>query len=127
MRRRMLRFIQIERKHAECDSLDRALQNSIDDKDATGLLGDTLHSKYGKDWIIAQTAHHELCRALSRAIGPLPERQRTIVYLRFWENLTFAEIGIKLGISCTSVFRDLNNALLKIKRLMPLAFSCYSN
>ncbi len=126
MRRRMLRFIQIEGKHMECDSLDRGLMKSNDDKDAV-LLGDTLPSRYGRGWIISQTAHHELCRALSRATAPLTQRQRTIVYLRFWENQTFTEISINLGISCTSVFRNLTDALSKIKRLMPQAFSCHSN
>ena len=41
--------------------------------------------------------------ALDAAIGGLMERHRTIIRLRIWEQLSFREIGERLGVSETSV------------------------
>ncbi len=38
-------------------------------------------------------------QALDAALGQLPERHRTVVHLRIWDRLAFAEIGDHLGIS----------------------------
>jgi len=38
-------------------------------------------------------------QALDAALGQLPERYRTVVHLRVWDRLAFAEIGEHLGIS----------------------------
>lgn len=125
MRRRMLRFIHKEQKHRHCDSLDDQLDE--DKGGLTALLAAPPLNNYGEDWIISQIGKHEFGLLLSRAMEPLTERQRSIIYLRFSENRTLAEIALTLGISCTSVFRELNGALAKIKRLMPSAYCYYLN
>jgi RNA polymerase sigma factor (sigma-70 family) len=120
MRRRMLRFIQKEYKHRHYDSLDD--YQGEDKKDFTALVAAPPFSNYGEDWIISQIAEHELALLLGRAMEPLTERQRGIIYFRFSENRTLADIAFTFGISCTSVFRELNSGLAKIKRMMPSAY-----
>jgi RNA polymerase sigma factor (sigma-70 family) len=50
-------------------------------------------------------------RALLAAVGRLPQRQREIVVLRFYEELAVAEIADVLGISAGAVSSSLSRAL----------------
>ncbi|HEX4732919.1 MAG TPA: SigB/SigF/SigG family RNA polymerase sigma factor [Thermoleophilaceae bacterium] len=51
---------------------------------------------------------------LSRALNALPERERTLVRLRFEEDLSQSEIGRRLGISQMHVSRLLRRALARM-------------
>jgi RNA polymerase sigma-B factor len=53
--------------------------------------------------------------ALAPSLGALPERQRLIVYLRFYEGLTQSEIGERLGISQMHVSRLLARSLDQLR------------
>ena len=48
-------------------------------------------------------------------LAELPERERTIVYLRFFENLTQPEIAERVGVSQSYLSRILRRALLDMK------------
>lgn len=48
-------------------------------------------------------------------IADLPERERTIVYLRFFENLTQSEIAERVGVSQSYLSRILRRTLLDLK------------
>ena len=54
---------------------------------------------------------------LSRALNALPERERTLVRLRFEEDLSQSEIGRKLGISQMHVSRLLRRALARMEAI----------
>jgi len=54
--------------------------------------------------------------ALRTAMGALPRRERRIVYLRFFEDRTQAEIGAELGISQMHVSRLLRASLATLSR-----------
>lgn len=56
----------------------------------------------------------EGCKIVSAALNGLPESQRRVVQLRVWEDLTFEEIGRRLGVSTTAAHKAWNRA---IKRL----------
>jgi RNA polymerase sigma-B factor len=47
---------------------------------------------------------------LTPALARLPERDRLVVMLRFWEGLTQAEIGVRIGVTQTQVSRILARA-----------------
>ena len=47
---------------------------------------------------------------LEPALARLPERDRLVVMLRFWEGLTQAEIGSRIGVTQTQVSRILARA-----------------
>jgi RNA polymerase sigma-B factor len=48
----------------------------------------------------------------------LPERERAIVYMRFYENMTQPEIAERVGVSQSYLSRILRKALLDLKQLM---------
>lgn len=52
-------------------------------------------------------------------MAELPERERTIVYMRFFENLTQPEIAAKVGVSQSYLSRILRKALMDLRARMP--------
>jgi RNA polymerase sigma-B factor len=52
---------------------------------------------------------------LDALLATLPERERTIMYLRFWEDKTQAEIATELGISQMHVSRLLARSLARLR------------
>jgi RNA polymerase sigma-B factor len=91
----------------------------------TGSLSGHLASADGSDFTLADVLGApdpsfeamEAATGLRRGLKALPERERTIVYLRFSEELTQSEIAGRLGISQMHVSRLLRRAL---ERLHPL-------
>jgi RNA polymerase sigma-B factor len=57
----------------------------------------------------------EQWHAVAPALERLPERERTILYLRFYEDLTQSEIAEIVGVSQMHVSRLLTRALEKIR------------
>jgi RNA polymerase sigma factor (sigma-70 family) len=53
--------------------------------------------------------------ALLAALRQLPPRQRAVVVLRYWEDLTDAQIGAALGCSPGTVSSQLSRALAKLR------------
>ena len=54
--------------------------------------------------------------AVLAALRQLPPRQRAVVVLRFWEDLTDAQIGAALGCSPGTVRSQLSRALAKLRQ-----------
>ena len=55
--------------------------------------------------------------ALESALSALPERERRIIDLRFFENKTQMEVASEIGISQAQVSRLEKNALNKMKKI----------
>jgi RNA polymerase sigma factor (sigma-70 family) len=53
-----------------------------------------------------------------RAIGALTERQRTVLFLAYWEDMTEAVIADVLGLSRGTVHRDLERARWRLKEVL---------
>lgn len=53
--------------------------------------------------------------ALLAALRELPPRQRAVIVLRYWEDLTDAQIGAALGCSPSTVRSQLSRALAKLR------------
>jgi RNA polymerase sigma-70 factor (sigma-E family) len=53
--------------------------------------------------------------ALLAALHELPPRQRAVVVLRYWEDLTDAQIAAALGCSASTVRSQLSRALAKLR------------
>ncbi|WP_051967309.1 RNA polymerase sigma factor SigF [Kitasatospora mediocidica] len=86
-------------------SLDMQLENDSPDS--------TLARRLGFD--DTRIARVEDLHALKPLIASLPERDRTIISLRFVEELTQAEIGERLGVSQMQVSRLLARALATLR------------
>jgi RNA polymerase sigma factor (sigma-70 family) len=56
--------------------------------------------------------------ALMAALAGLPPRQRAVIVLRFWEDLTDAQTAVILGCSASTVRSQIARALAKL-RLSP--------
>lgn len=61
--------------------------------------------------------HHADILALREAISKLPDRQRQIIYLHFFERLGIREIARQLGIDHSTVRESLNAAIKKLKKI----------
>lgn len=64
---------------------------------ATGTLGDTLPD--AGEGPVAAFEREETRRVLARAIAALPDRERTVLTLYYYEGLNLAEIGEVLGVT----------------------------
>jgi RNA polymerase sigma-70 factor (sigma-E family) len=65
------------------------------------------------------TPAHEPGHDLSGAIAALPARQRAIVALRFYDDLSVAEVGRLLGIADGTVKSQTNRALETLRTRLP--------
>jgi RNA polymerase sigma-B factor len=86
-----------------------SLDAPLSDGDDPGLLADVL----GED--DAALAHVTEMNAVHTHLDELPEREQRILMLRFYGNLTQAQIGERLGISQMHVSRLLNKALAYLR------------
>jgi RNA polymerase sigma-70 factor (ECF subfamily) len=58
-------------------------------------------------------------RALISALDGLPDEQREVLVMKIWNELTFAEIGIVLGISQNTAASRYRYALAALKKILP--------
>lgn len=63
--------------------------------------------------LIERAAEDDL---LHKAVAALPEQQRTVIVLSFWDGLTFAEIGTILGVTESRVCQVRRKALAKLRQ-----------
>lgn len=54
-------------------------------------------------------------RALARALGDLPEKQRSVVYLKLWEDETFGQIGEICGVSSNTAASRFRYGIEKLR------------
>jgi RNA polymerase sigma factor FliA len=83
------------------------------DGEGTMRVGDTLRDS------TADTASHVEMRhrkaALAKAIDRLPERERLVLSLYYYEGFTFKEIGRVLGVSESRVFQLHQQAIIRLR------------
>lgn len=65
-------------------------------------------------------------RQLARAIDELPERERTVVALYYYENLTQKEIAAVLGVTESRVCQIHTKAVLRLAGKMSRASACFA-
>src|SRR3954471_23447518 len=77
-------------------------------------LGDTLEDKGAEDPVLAFEGE-ETKYLLSRAINQLPEREKIVVTLYYYEGLTLAEIGKVLGVTESRICQMHTKAVLQLR------------
>src|SRR3954453_18249169 len=80
-------------------------------------LGDTLEDKGAEDPVLAFEGE-ETKYLLSRAINQLPEREKIVVTLYYYEGLTLAEIGRVLGVTESRICQMHTKAVLQLRAKM---------
>ena len=79
-----------------------------------GSLAETLPDRDAEDPVLAME-DRENRRLLAEAIAQLGERDRTVVTLYYFENLTLAEIGKVLGVTESRVCQLHTRAVLRLR------------
>ncbi len=77
-------------------------------------LGDTLEDKGAEDPVLSFEGE-ETKYLLSRAINQLPEREKIVVTLYYYEGLTLAEIGQVLGVTESRICQMHTKAVLQLR------------
>lgn len=80
-------------------------------------LGDTLADTQGQDPTTAFEVE-ELRHLLAEAINRLPEREKIVITLYYYEGLTLAEIGQVLGVTESRVCQMHTKAVLMLRSRM---------
>ncbi|HEY6492393.1 MAG TPA: SigB/SigF/SigG family RNA polymerase sigma factor [Trebonia sp.] len=105
----------LEARQADMVFSAYSLDAPLSDRDDPAMLGDVLGDED------ADMEHAIDMEAVSTHWGELPEREQRILVMRFYGNLTQAEIGTRLGISQMHVSRLLSRALAHLRsRLLEL-------
>ncbi|HEV2473873.1 MAG TPA: sigma-70 family RNA polymerase sigma factor, partial [Chthonomonadales bacterium] len=65
-----------------------------------------------------QAAAHAQTRALADAVNQLPEREKRVVALYYYEGLTFREIGEVLGVSESRAYQLHGQATRRMQSLL---------
>jgi len=99
-----------ESGRSSLQSLDELLPHS---EDGTLRLGDTIEAS-GTDTVGAVEASYRR-RALVLAIDRLPERERLVLSLYYYEGLTFKEIGRILNVSESRAFQLHQQAMMRLR------------
>jgi RNA polymerase sigma-B factor len=108
----------VEARQADMVFSAYSLDAPLSDREDPALLGDVLG---GED---AEVEHTIEMEAVATHWSELPEREQRILVMRFYGNLTQAEIGERLGISQMHVSRLLSRALSHLRsRLVDAAMA----
>jgi RNA polymerase sigma-B factor len=99
------------------EALDARMAYRVESLDAPAEPGDEREQWRSAGAVDAGFDAAEHAAFLSRALKALPERERTLVRLRFEEDMSQSEIGRLLGISQMHVSRLLRRALARIEAI----------
>lgn len=89
-----------------------SLDAPIDDENGSTSFADQLGAEDEK------LENLEYRAALAPELGKLPERERTILFYRFFKGMTQSEIADRLGISQMHVSRLLNRTLVQLREAL---------
>ena len=107
LRRRLLRSLQKDRRYQSDlpdDSFDFELIPSHENA------------------IVADEIHNERKAKLQKGIASLTRRQREVIYLRFYQNLSYAEIARIMAMKIDSIYNLISKAIGLLKNSMVLFF-----
>lgn len=74
-------------------------------------------ASYEADLIQLATSRYQQQR-IQRSLSQLPDRQREIIYLKYYGNLSYAEIAAIMGLEQESAYKLLYKALKKLQALL---------
>ncbi|MBR5804038.1 MAG: sigma-70 family RNA polymerase sigma factor [Bacteroidaceae bacterium] len=73
--------------------------------------------KLSDDTIETKLVNEQVLRDVRRLVDVLPENQREVVYMRFYQDLSFKEISEITGVSINTALGRMRYALLNLRRL----------
>jgi RNA polymerase sigma factor for flagellar operon FliA len=103
----------VQISHSAIVALDELWPSSDSSGDQVSLL-DTLPDR-GADDPVAIVDRNEIKERISDAIGALPEREKLVIALYYYENLTLREIGEVLGVTESRISQMHTQAVLRMR------------
>ncbi len=79
-----------------------------------------------EDIMIQEQAQEEDIVRIRKAMEDLPPRQREIIYLRYYSELSLADIAQVMSLTYQSVRNLLHKAFIRIRELLQTTFSAIS-
>ncbi|MFI6448099.1 RNA polymerase sigma factor WhiG [Kitasatospora sp. NPDC050543] len=98
-------------------ALDELLHPAGEGGDRPSLIDSLVD--HGADNPVEVAEDRELRRLLAHAINTLPEREKTVVTLYYYEGLTLAEIGQVLGVTESRVSQIHTKSVLQLRAKLP--------
>ena len=71
-----------------------------------------------QDKIIEEESHLEMRKRIDQGLDNLPERQREIIYLRFYQDMDYQQISEALGINYQSVRNSVHASVKKLRQTL---------
>ena len=84
-----------------------------DDNDLSHLQSDTLRETYRE----SEIANEQVLLDVKRMMNALPAPQREVVYMRFYQQLSFKEIAALTGVSINTALGRMRYALINLRRM----------
>ncbi len=81
---------------------------------ADSLISEPAEQSY-EEYLVKQTRDEEQSLVLKDAIKTLPERQRQLLQMRFYEHMGFEEIADRTSLSLRTVYNKLHEAIKKLR------------
>jgi RNA polymerase sigma factor for flagellar operon FliA len=92
-----------------------SLDSSMDNEKGEGTFADNLSDEYDADVELSKAQMRENLKA---GIQNLPEKERLVISLYYYENLNLKEIGSVLGVSESRVSQIHTSAISKLRAMM---------
>lgn len=83
------------------------------DNDLSNLSGDTVLDTYRESEII----NEQVLRDVKKMMNNLPTPQREVVYMRFYQQLSFKEIAELTGVSINTALGRMRYAIINLRRM----------
>jgi RNA polymerase sigma-70 factor (ECF subfamily) len=91
-------------------------QNKITESDAGyDILGSM---KFAGDTVEDRIIHEQIHQDLRRLVDNLPEEQRQVVLLRYYDNLSFKEIAEQTDVSINTALGRMRYALINLRKII---------
>lgn len=90
-------------------------ENQISDSETDADLFNNI--KFSEDTIEKQMVFDQILEDVGRLVEMLPENQREVVHMRYYQNLSFKEIADITGVSINTSLGRMRYALLNLRRM----------
>lgn len=91
-------------------------KNNISESDAGFDILGTM--KFSDETVEDQLVHEQIRDDLRRIIDRLPDEQREVVLMRYFDNLSFKEIAEESGVSINTALGRMRYALINLRKLI---------
>lgn len=68
-----------------------------------------------EECLIKKDGQEQLCKTLMPYINELPRRQKELIFLKFYEGLSYDEIAQQTGLSQRTIYNSIHEALKRLK------------